>query len=288
MISYCVVIYKNGEVLLNMMKSLEPFIELGDEILIQDNCPSFGDENIVSSFQEASRLDVKYVKSEANQGFAKACNNLAELAKNQRLIFLNPDTETQSFNRDKHVGETMIGPVVRNFSGGLETTSGYRRNVREEIRMRWLRLGPKQILGKPLLYISGVAISVSRDLFLQLGGFDERYFMYYEDIDLGIRANKIGVSPVLEPSWNIKHIGGSSAKKIKSESLKRSYRSSLEFHRKWNNAAEVYVWFSKADAILRIFYSVIMRDKKSTSSYLEVLRYMNKSRDTDISQEINC
>lgn len=190
MISYCVVIYKNGEVLHNMLQSLDSFIEQGDELLIQDNCPEFGYEKVIRSFKESSRLPIKYVQSEENLGFAKACNRLAEMANNKRLIFLNPDTETLTFDRDKHVGETMIGPIVRNFSDQLETTSGYCRNVREEIRMRWFCLGPRKFPGKPLLYISGVAISISRDLYIQLGGFDERFFMYYEDIDLGIRAKE--------------------------------------------------------------------------------------------------
>jgi GT2 family glycosyltransferase len=274
MISVCVVAYKNTSEMRPLIASLADFLIPTDEILIFDNDPLSVDEELIKALSCEYQLSVTYVKSEENIGFAAACNKLARLSENDRLIFLNPDTEMTSFVRTAHVGETVIGPIVFNYLSKPEITSGYRRNIREEIRLRWGRREPKVLSDQPLLYISGVAISINQKMFLDVGGFSEQYFMYYEDIDLGLRLKEIGVSPVIDPNWQIRHVGGSSAKKLPLESAKRSYKSSLLFHINWGNNWVVYIVFSLLDAFLRIFYHLLKMNFVQSMTYLKLILYI--------------
>lgn len=59
-------------------------------------------------------------------------------------------------------------------------------------------------------WLSGACLLVRRRIFVQLGGFDTDYFMYFEDVDLGLRIGRSGYRNVYEPSAHVIHLGGHS------------------------------------------------------------------------------
>lgn len=74
----------------------------------------------------------------------------------------------------------------------------------------------------PCDWVSGAALFIRRELFQKLGGFDENFFMYYEDIDLCRRAKKIGSEVIHFPVVEIRHFGGKSFLK-NSDGLQKKY-----------------------------------------------------------------
>jgi N-acetylglucosaminyl-diphospho-decaprenol L-rhamnosyltransferase len=74
-------------------------------------------------------------------------------------------------------------------------------------------------------WLSGACLLVRRDLFDRLGGFDEGYFMYFEDVDLGWRIGRAGFRNVFEPAAVVTHIGAHSTRGS-SDRMRRAHHAS--------------------------------------------------------------
>jgi N-acetylglucosaminyl-diphospho-decaprenol L-rhamnosyltransferase len=74
-------------------------------------------------------------------------------------------------------------------------------------------------------WLSGACVLVRRDVFEELGGFDEGYFMYFEDVDLGWRIGRTGRRNVYEPAATATHIGGTATQGA-SERMRRAHHES--------------------------------------------------------------
>ncbi|WP_144763666.1 glycosyltransferase family 2 protein [Curtobacterium sp. 9128] len=74
-------------------------------------------------------------------------------------------------------------------------------------------------------WLSGACFLVRRDVFDRLGGFDEGYFMYFEDVDLGWRIGRAGLRNVFDPTATATHIGGT-ATQSSSERMRRAHHES--------------------------------------------------------------
>jgi N-acetylglucosaminyl-diphospho-decaprenol L-rhamnosyltransferase len=78
-------------------------------------------------------------------------------------------------------------------------------------------------------WISGACFAIRRSVFDQLGGFDEQYFMYLEEVDLCHRARSIGAAVVYEPLARVLHVGGVSTKQLPYRMLAEHHRSVLRW-----------------------------------------------------------
>ena len=78
-------------------------------------------------------------------------------------------------------------------------------------------------------WVSGACLAIRRELFTEVGGFDDNYFMYFEDVDLGYRLGKRGLTNLYVPEVSITHIGGESTKAIKKTMLRIHHESAMHF-----------------------------------------------------------
>jgi GT2 family glycosyltransferase len=261
-----------------MLDSLVHHFDQNDEILLFDNQPNYRTKEILESFQLRSHIPVRHFESDKNLGFARACNLLGEQAANGRLIFQNPDTILHSFDRASHSSDLVVGAYVYDMNGTRQSSSGRNRTMWNEIKMRWLRLFEFNKPSDELGYVSGVALSISTCMFRELNGFDDRYFMYYEDVDLCFRARERGLQVRVNDRWRIQHVGGSSAKKIRAESEKRSLLSGLVFHTQWGDSSRNYLRFCSIDAHLRIVFFALKRDREGVKTYVEIKKLIKTIR----------
>lgn len=179
------------------------------EIIISDNGSSDGSIESVKALYK----DVTLLQNGANLGFAEACNRGARVATGEFLVFINPDTTVepdwlenllQPF-RDPSVGLVtpkillMQQPDKINTCGNVVHTSGIAqcRGINH----------PQNDLNalEPVDAVSGAAFAIRRDLFEQLGGFDQDFFLYVEETDLSIRARVAGWKCVYQPSSIVYH-----------------------------------------------------------------------------------
>lgn len=227
----CVVAYENAETIPALVRSLDL---LGDDVglAVHDNGP--GGTTLPVARDEATLAGVPFRGercSSGNCGFAAGCNSLASASEAEDVLFLNPDALVLTWPDGLVAGRRVVGPRICDSEGVSTVTYGVSRRLRDEIALRWLRRRPSAPTGSG--YVSGAALLISRAQFADLGGFDEGYFMYYEDIDLCRRAEVAGLSIVLDETWQVQHVGGHSVGKSTSgvgAALLRSYRSGRRYH----------------------------------------------------------
>ncbi|HKR51779.1 MAG TPA: glycosyltransferase [Pseudonocardiaceae bacterium] len=166
----------------------------------------------------AASPGVRLARTERNVGFVGACNLGASHARGAYLLFLNNDTEVRpgaldalvgaadSDDRIGLVGARLVYPDGRlQECGGIVWADGsgwnYGRGREAE--------APEFHVRRDVDYCSGAAILVRRELFDQVGGFDQRYApAYYEDTDLAFAIRATGHRTIVEPAAVVMHHEG--------------------------------------------------------------------------------
>ena len=187
------------------------------EIIVVDNNSSDATITII----EKSFPAVRIIKNQQNKGFAVAANQGANLAVGEILFFLNPDTEIPN-EFAGHVIQLMkdfpnrriIGFQFVDSSGNRSSSSWKLPTIRIIAVESWLpfRLSdPIVSVTVPSMasveMVSGGCMMIRSEEFRSLQGFDERFFLYYEDADLCLRARHAGYAVVLNPDVQIIHRG---------------------------------------------------------------------------------
>lgn len=239
-ISVVTVTYNSSSRILNLLKSIEksdnPSL-IKEIIIIENNSPDKKiTKNNILNFKKHSKLNIKFYLSSKNNGFGKSCNYGARKAKSEYILFINPDTEVYSRSISTLLKHTLI--VDADLSGGKSITFDGKRHY-TVIRQPNLIIGLFEFsnLGKifhtqvghnQFYYldredilsdqvdtivdgIGGAYLLVKKTSFQLLKGFDEKFFMYLEDVDLSIRAKELKLKIIYCPHSVIKHIGGASS-----------------------------------------------------------------------------
>lgn len=166
------------------------------EIIVVDNASSDHTASIVRRYQ-----NIKLFIQKSNIGYAAANNLGAKKSSGEYLVFLNPDTRVTS-----NWLSNLLIPLSNGFEG-LVTSKVINSNNNLlnacGLQVHFCGFGycnhqnhlPKGINGTFLVTaVSGCSFSTTRRIWNELGGFDERFFLYLEDVDLSLRARDLGYS----------------------------------------------------------------------------------------------
>ncbi|MDR2591535.1 MAG: glycosyltransferase family 2 protein [Chitinispirillales bacterium] len=264
LISIVIVNYKVPYCLIEALHSLR-LAALYDrcEVIIIDNASGDGSREIVASkFQEAQWIQLK-----ANVGFGKACNIGVAAARGEYLLFLNPDTVISANTlsdavefMEAHPKAGLMGPKILNPDGTLQLSC--RRSIPTPSVAFYYFAGLSSLFPKSkrfgryhLTYmdedktalvdvISGSFMFMRRALFNEIGGFDKRFFMYGEDIDLCYRITHAGHEVWYYPQIKIVHQKGKSSAKRKVRSRFYFYEAMIIFFSKYRKLQEmVFPWW---------------------------------------------
>lgn len=211
-----------------------------------------------------------------NPGFGAGCNALANNANAEWLLFLNPDAELVTWPWNTS-GDTSADQPPRAIIGPMMTESGppgdhygTTYTIVDEIRRSWLRRRGRPPGGQG--FVSGAALLIPAEAFRSIGGFDERYFMFYEDIDLCLRANAAGTGTVVENDWRVHHQRGHSTKTRFGASLSWSYESACLFHAEHGSSVTIYRAYVVIDSVLRMALHLLWRNRNGWSGYANLAR----------------
>lgn len=213
------------------------------EIVVVDDGSSDATANVLPRVK-----GLRYHRRGDNAGFIAACNDGAELARGDYLVFLNNDTVPQPGWLDallrsfiEHPGAGLVGAQLLYPDGRLQESGGHvLRDGRAESRGRFANPDhPLLRFARTVDYCSGAAFAVPRSLFNKLGGFDPRYApAYYEDTDLAFRVRAAGRMVLCQPDARVVHVEGASAGTDLSSGMKSSQlRNQPVFAERW--AAEL-------------------------------------------------
>jgi len=239
-ISVLIITYNNASTISDCLESIKSQ-GMGDyEILVMDN----SSEDLTLE-QIKKYDDIKVFHSKENTGFAAGMNYLSKQADGEYLFMLNPDCicpnntlETLYEFAQDHKG--VISPALI-YPDNTPQPSARQlisyKNVLFSRRSPLYQMGFAKtgnagylILEKTARVpaVSATALFLHGKLFAQIGGFDERFFLYLEDIDLCKRLNEINADVWYLPELKITHILGTSSS---CASIKTSYYHHLSMYK---------------------------------------------------------
>ncbi|MFT6349725.1 MAG: GT2 family glycosyltransferase [Psychromonas sp.] len=213
-----------------------------EKIIVVDNGSVDGSETSVEAIP-----NVTLIRAGENLGFGKACNLGAKCAKSDYLLFLNPDaalfegTLTKVVNFIQEPANQAVGICgvqlleesgqVSRSCARFPAVSGFLAHAVGLVRV-FPRLGHfmaewDHLAARPVDHVMGAFFFVRRGLFEQLQGFDERFFVYLEDLDFSYRAHKAGWDTFYLADAQAFHAGGGTSNQIKARRLFYSLRSRL-------------------------------------------------------------
>ena len=216
--------------------------KIGYQVMVVDNASGNGTGSLVKS----DFPQVLLREEDVNLGFAKGCNRVLQLPPPEYILFLNPDVIIEKgaidlmvslLEKREEIG--IVGGGVWGFEGRLQPT--YRqfptyRNLFSTKRNplgRLLGKGPQpQEEEKEVDSVAGTFMMIRGELFHRLNGFDERFFMYVEDVDLCYRARRAGVKVFYLPQARIRHLWGGSTRLCRKRMEIEHHKSLYRFFKK--------------------------------------------------------
>ncbi|MEP1422972.1 MAG: glycosyltransferase family 2 protein [Erythrobacter sp.] len=259
------------------LRAIETLLEnAGDvqmHVVVWDNASSDGSaEAIAQKFPQ-----IELIAHDENIGFAEANNRVAAAAQTDWLLLLNPDTETHpnaienllQFGKSKPQAGIVGGRTVYP-DGSLNPASCWKKSSPWSLfcsAFGLSRLFPQspfwnsEAIGgwkrdsvREVDIVVGCFFLLPRELWMRLGGFNGKYFMYGEEADMCLRAAKVGYSPMITPDAQIMHLVGASTKLRSQKQIKlmRARASLIQDH--WPSPlvplGRLLMWFWIANRML--------------------------------------
>jgi len=223
-------------------------VDLG-RIVVVDNAS--GDDSLARARRWLDGPPSVLVRNPGNAGFAAACNQGARLGTAPLILFLNPDARVLNSALARVVAffRTPAARTVGICGAQMVDESGHPGISGGPFPTLRLLLGqvtglhrvlPSMFPAKhvthrapsgPMDHVIGAFLVVRRDLFEQLGGFDERYFLYYEEVDLCLRARELGWATYHLADAEVVHTGQASSSQIGGRRLAYSLTSRRAYAR---------------------------------------------------------
>lgn len=220
------VVYHPGPELDRFAATLAGATSAPVELVLVDN----GDDHTVAQ-EVAERHGARVVVTGANLGYGGGANRGADGATGPWVVVANADLEWEPGSLDvlleagaAEARAGALGPALLNVDGtvypsaralpSLTQGAGHALLVRLWPGNPWTRAyraaqqhtGERRAAG----WLSGACLLLRREAFAQVGGFDEGYFMFFEDVDLGERLGRAGWTNLYVPAARVTHVGGTS------------------------------------------------------------------------------
>lgn len=195
-VSLLIVAYRSRRHMDRQRKTLEALHAGPKEILVLENASAEGDRVTAGQLPAGARL----IEAPSNLGFAAGNNALAREATGDWLLLLNPDAFPEPDWLDRLMAARARWPDVAVFgcTQRADAVPGVLDGAGDVYHVSGLpyRAGYGRAIEPPpegeVFAACGAAMMVRRDLFDALGGFDEDFFCYVEDVDFGFRARLLG------------------------------------------------------------------------------------------------
>lgn len=245
-----VVNYRAGSLLTDCVRSILADSSAGEvELVVVDNGSSDGSVEALQSAVPSARV----ITAPGNVGYARAANLGIAATRAPIIAVFNPDLTMEPGTAkvmlarfDEEPGLGACGPRIRNVDGSDYPSARRSPSVPLAVahgllglwwptnpftaRYRELDADPSQ--PRSVDWVSGAAVWLRRGALDAVGGWDERYFMYVEDLDLCWRLRRSGFDVGYEPAGVVTHVQGASTSRSPYRMLLQHHRSAWRFARR--------------------------------------------------------
>lgn len=248
-----VIVNWNGGALLGACLASLAAVEdaAGVQVIVVDNASTDGSAAALPALPRPLRL----IRNGENQGFGRACNAGAAAGTAPAILFLNPDARVDpdalrlaraallSEPRTGIVGARLIDAAGETQRSCARAPSPLGMLGRALVLDRIGLAAPHFLLDwdhaqdRAVDQVMGAFLMIRRDLFAALLGFDERFFVYFEDVDLCTRARASGFAVRHVAAATARHLGQGTTRRAKARRLFYFLRSEILYAGKHHGAA---------------------------------------------------
>lgn len=239
-LSIIIVTWNTAQITKKCVDTINKYLP-GTQIIVVDNGSQ---DNTVAILKRIK--NVKIIENHTNLGFAKANNIGIKYTTSDYIVFMNSDIELidksfikmiDYFKNDLSIG--LIGPKFLNPDLTPQPSVFPPQTAFNAFKEFWL--GQKYAYSKYLpsgqrptevSYISGGCIAVNKNFFKKIGKWNEKYFFYFEDMDLCRQVRRLRKKIIFYPECQVIHRHGASGKKLadSQNQWRRLIPSSIKFH----------------------------------------------------------
>ncbi len=290
-ISIIIVSWNVRDLLRNCLRSIQQqaaILGRQTEIIVVDNASNDGTVEMLQSEFPGARV----IANSENVGFTRGNNQALAAARGRYLFLLNPDTELLPnalaslltfADANPRVG--IIGPQLRSGDGSLqssrrrfptlataflESTKLQQWFPRNRTLTRYYMLDTRDDETQDVDWVNGSAMFVRREVYDQIGGFDEGFFMYSEELDWCYRAKRADWHIVYLPTAQVTHYEGKSSEQVVAKRDIYFHSSKIRFFRKYRGVLVAEIL--RAFLLLMFVYQFIEEGTKWLLGHKRVLR----------------
>ena len=226
-LSIAVISYNTRDLLLACLQSVrDRTTDVDYEVIVVDNASGDGSADAV----RARFPHVTVIANAENDGFAKACNQAAAVSSGRYLLLLNSDTvmqrhtlRTMVTSLDQHLDIGAVSCLQRDEQGRVVQSCFPFPSIRDHVRYaEALPTVVRRLVGtmpptdftqsQDVEWANGACLMIRKAVFDRLGGLDERFFMYFEDVDLCRRVQQLGYRIRYVAEGEVVHLLGRSSR----------------------------------------------------------------------------
>ena len=221
-VSVIIVNYNAGHLLIKAVKSVINFP--GVEVVVADNAST--DQSFAKLESQVKASNLVLIDNHANLGFGKAVNQAVAKSQGDYIYLLNPDASLSATALSRMIqtaqtyqSRAIIAPRLENPDGSPQSSCYRPQTIGNAIKEYWLgiRGSYSKYLPKgkrPVAVHAAVAAAwlETRSVWDELGGLSDRFFLYFEDLDMCDRAYAQGVQVIYDPQAVVKHAHGVSSR----------------------------------------------------------------------------
>lgn len=241
-LSIVILSYNTREILRNCLDSIaKSQVQLEYEVIVVDNASSDGSPDMI----EADFAHVSLIRNRVNNLYSKANNQAIEIAKGDYILLLNSDCIVEAGNIEKMYkfaverGERLgaVSPRVLNKDRTVQMEGSFHETVRSVLctafgvlywpiprllKKRILPLGYSRFMTgetRQVGWAAGCCLLISKALIHKIGGLDEGFIFYHEDVEWCYRARRNGYVIWVLPEAEVIHLGGASTDSVRKENV---------------------------------------------------------------------
>lgn len=212
----------------------EPLREAFERVVVVDNGSSDATPDVARDLGAV-------VLRRGNRGFAAGVNAGVNALNGAAFAVLNPDVAFEVPDVADRLAQHLESPAVGMAAPALELPDGALQDSAREVpspldlvRRRFWRQRPDEVRSdRPVAveWVVAACLVIRREAFEAVGGFDERYFLYFEDVDFAVRLRRAGYAVVYDPTVRVLHAhAAASGGPMASPATRHHIRSAATFY----------------------------------------------------------